>query len=68
MIINNDLNSTIIFVGLSLVSIIILILFLSIFYNKIATKYASLNTKIIKWKKQKNKSPLSCLIKKELKE
>ena len=67
MIINNDLNSTIIFVGLSLVSIIILILFLSIFYNKIATKYASLNTKIIKWKKQKNKSPLSCLIKKELK-
>ena len=64
----NDFFSSVVFFGVSLISIIITLVFLSLCYTKISTKAtSSINKKIINYNKLKNHSVLSHLLFKDLK-
>lgn len=67
MLINNNVRSTIIFIGVSLISVVILVLFLSIFYNKVTNKIAVKSRRSINLKKIPNNNYFINLIKKDIK-
>lgn len=66
MIIDNDFKSTIVFLGLSILAVIILILFLSAFYNKVTNKII-VRSKHSSKVKLSNRSSFTNLIKKDIK-
>ena len=67
MIVDNNIHSMFIFIGISTISIVILIIFLSIFYNKVTNKLATNTRHNINYKHISNNSFFTNLVKKEIK-
>lgn len=67
MLIDNNIKASFIFWGLSFISVIFLLLFLSIFYNKVSNKIVVSNRHLINTNKLSNHNLFVNLVKKDLK-
>ena len=68
MLVDNDILSTIVFVGISLLFLLLLILFLSLFYTKVSNRVSSnINRSVINYQKLNNAGPLLSIFNKDLK-
>ena len=67
MLVDNNINSMLIFIGISILSIIALIIFLSIFYNKVTNKISVRAQHIVNFKRISNQSYFTNLVKKDIK-
>ena len=67
MIVDNNMHSMLIFIGISILSIIVLTIFLSIFYNKVTNKIAVRTHHNINYKHISNHSYFTNLVKKDIK-